>query len=216
MHSIKGVLFDFDGVIADTMHDNFKAWSIAFQKISAVSITKEDFFPLEGRGISKIAEIIGKKYNISSSKFEELAREKEIQYLKIYNFQIYPEISEIIDLLKTKKVKIALVTGASRARLVETMPPNFLDKFNCLITAEDVRYTKPDPEPYQKGLKCLGFEPNKCIVIENAPLGVQSAQASGLRCIAITTTVRREALSQADLVVESFEELKMKLYDYIK
>lgn len=215
MYNIKGVLFDFDGVIADTMQDNFRAWNLAFQKVSAISILREDFFPLEGSGVRKIAEIIGTKYKISSSKFEEIAVEKESQYLKIHKFKIYSEIYEIIDLLKAKEIKIALVTGASKARLTETTPKEFLDKFNCLVSADDVRHTKPHPEPYEKGIKCLGLESRESIVVENAPLGVRSAQSAGIKCIAITTTVRKEALSQADLVVESFEELEVELYKFI-
>lgn len=215
MNNIRGVLFDFDGVIADTMHDNFRAWQFAFQKISGLSILKEDFFALEGRGVNKIVEIIGAKYEIPHSKFAEIAREKETHYLNAHNFQIYPEIYELIELLRKKNIKFALVTGASQARLLKTVPNKFLDKFNCLVTAEDVKYTKPHPEPYRRGLECLGLKPKECIVIENAPLGIESAQLAGIRCIAITTTVRKDALSRADLVVESFEELKTELFNYI-
>jgi mannitol-1-/sugar-/sorbitol-6-phosphatase len=71
-----------------------------------------------------------------------------------------------------------------------------------LVTADDVKNGKPDPEPYLKGAERLGLSPGECLVIEDAPAGIQSAHAGGLRVIGLASTYAVEKLSAADAVVQ--------------
>jgi beta-phosphoglucomutase-like phosphatase (HAD superfamily) len=74
-----------------------------------------------------------------------------------------------------------------------------------------VVHGKPNPEPYQTALDQLGLNKQDAFVVENAPLGIRSAKAAGLRCIALETSLAREYLKDADYVFSSFSELNHHL-----
>lgn len=76
-----------------------------------------------------------------------------------------------------------------------------------LVTAEDVRNGKPDPEPYLRGAQLLGVNPQSCLVIEDAPAGIRSAHAGGMRAIGFASTYPKEKLTEADAVAGSFADL---------
>jgi mannitol-1-/sugar-/sorbitol-6-phosphatase len=80
-----------------------------------------------------------------------------------------------------------------------------------LVTADDVAHGKPHPEPYLKGAELLGFSPSDCLVIEDAPAGIQAARAGGMKVIGITSTYKAGALEQADVVVRKLGEIQVTL-----
>jgi mannitol-1-/sugar-/sorbitol-6-phosphatase len=82
---------------------------------------------------------------------------------------------------------------------------------DVLVTAEDVAYGKPHPEPYLKGAELLGVTPAECLVIEDAPAGIQSAHASGMKAIGLTSTYPASALSEADAVVQKLAQIQFGL-----
>jgi sugar-phosphatase len=79
-----------------------------------------------------------------------------------------------------------------------------------LVTAEDVSHGKPHPEPYLKGAELLGFKPADCMVIEDAPAGIQSARAGGFKVIGITSTYPASKISDADAVVAGLEQIQVR------
>ena len=80
-----------------------------------------------------------------------------------------------------------------------------------LITADDVTHGKPHPEPYLKGAQLLGVEPAECLVIEDAPAGIQSARTGGMKAIGLTSTYPASALTQANLVVKSLTQIQVRV-----
>jgi sugar-phosphatase len=87
---------------------------------------------------------------------------------------------------------------------------------NVMITADDVAHGKPHPEPYLKGAKLLGVNPEECLVIEDAPAGIQSAHAGGMKAIALASTFPASALSEADAVVEKLAQIQVGLEEQQK
>lgn len=202
---IKAILFDFDGTLADTMKDNFLAWKKAFEKYN-IEIKEEDYYPLEGTKLTEIARLISNKYRIEEepSKIVEL---KNNHYLLNNSVSFYPGVIDIIDILK-KKVKIAIVSASPKEKLNKTVPKEFLEKFDVIISGEDSKIGKPDPEPYLNAARKLKTIPEECVVIENAPLGIKSAKKAGMYCIAIESTLDKKFLSEADEVICCFKKLK--------
>lgn len=82
-----------------------------------------------------------------------------------------------------------------------------------MLTADDVVKAKPDPEMFLKAAQRLKCRPEECVVIEDAPNGITAARAAGMKCLAITTTHKRDELKGADKVISSFNELAI---DYLK
>ena len=199
------VLFDLDGTLADTMEDNFLAWKKSFKNYGT-NITREDYFPLEGMNLLNIAKTISNKYN-ANAKPEELVKLKNKYYLENHNFRFYSGAEELVDTLKKNKL-LALVSASPKEKLEKTVPNNFLKNFNVVISGDDVQHGKPAPEPYLKAMNALSLKPKQCIVIENAPFGIQSAKAAGIYCIALATTLSKQELKLADEIVSDFKNLK--------
>ena len=78
--------------------------------------------------------------------------------------------------------------------------------FETVIAEEDAPKGKPDPQGFLVAAERLGVKPEECVVIEDAPGGVEAAKRAGMRCIGLTTSRPREALAEADVVVDSLEE----------
>ena len=82
-----------------------------------------------------------------------------------------------------------------------------------LVAADDVTHGKPHPEPYLKGAQLLGVNPAECLVVEDAPLGIQAARAAGMKVIGLTSTYGPEELSQADAVIRQLSEIQIHAAD---
>ena len=204
--NIKAILFDFDGVLANTMEDNFIAWKKAF-KDKGVEIERDDYFPLEGLQLKHVAETIGNKYCIDKKYYEDVVRFKNKYYLDNHTFSFYEGVTELVDLLVKNNMKLAIVTASNKERLEKTVPENFLNKFEVIISGEDYVNGKPNPEPYLTAMKKLKISSEECIVVENAPLGVESAKSAGAYCVAITSTLEKKYLKEADEIIGKFLEL---------
>ncbi len=214
---IRGILFDFDGVLVDSMNDNFCAWEKAFSDFGA-RIQKEEYFILEGRRLIEIAKILGEKYRISPENYPRIVGLKSKYYLDLYTFRFYPGVEEFIDLLKKENILISIVSASPREKIEKTVPQNFLKKFDAIIGGDDSEKGKPNPEPYLNACKKLGLIPKECIVVENAPLGIEAAKRAGIYCIAICSTLDKTFLKNADFVIDNFRELgtvdKLKFNEY--
>ena len=126
------------------------------------------------------------------------ATEEEIQRIykaKSDEFNSYPEAErmpgswEVIQKIKSAGLTPMIVTGSGQESLLDRLNQNFPDTFRkeLMVTAYDVKYGKPNPEPYLMALQKGGFKPNEAIVIENAPLGVQAGVAAGVFTLAVNT-----------------------------
>lgn len=206
----KAVIFDFDGVVADTMKDNCKAWQLALKTLG-VEINPIEYFLLEGMGRFQIAKYFIRQYKLQPDFYIKLAESKEYFYNEINNFKFFPEIVEILEFLKQNKTKLGLVTGASKNRINTHLSKDFINFFDVIVTADDVKESKPNPEPYDNAVKYLKIDANEALVIENAKLGIQSAKSAGCFCIAIETTLPRNYLIQADQIFSNHNELLQKL-----
>ena len=204
------MLFDFDGVITNSMDLHYRAWQSVFTQFH-VRINKLDFYKMEGIGISRVGETLAKKYNINLGFLPRLIREKRKYYKEIDNFQIYDHLIPFLNFLKVNNILMAVVTGGSLQRVQKNIKMHLDGYFSGIITPEKVKHTKPSPEPYLKGAESLGLSAGECLVIENAPLGIQSGKKAGMIVIAIQTTLPAKYLKQADYIVEDFIKARMLL-----
>lgn len=212
---IKAVIFDFDGVVGNTMNDNFIAWEKALL-FYQIKVTPLDYFLLEGMTRFQIAYELIKHHQILDININELVNRKEKYYAKYHKYKLYPEIIDILFLLKENNVNMGLVTGASKNRIQNTVDKALLDYFSIIITADDVDKGKPDPEPYVRAIQALKLDASQCLVIENAQLGIQSAKKAGCKCFAIETTLPKQYLEGADEIFSSHVELLFRMRNMVK
>jgi|TARA_Y100000310_G_scaffold311828_1_gene358511 beta-phosphoglucomutase len=210
----KAVLFDFDGTLADTMRDHYAAWEKASLDYG-IKLNPEDYYPLEGTNVFEIAKRLFKINQISSDE-KELVQKKEKYYLDKYTINIYPGVEYLINKLRSYKIKLGIVTTGLRKRIFSSVPKQFLDMFDVIICGDDTVKGKPFPDPYLKGMKKLILKPKECIIVENSPIGVESAKATGAYCIAICSTLGDEYFTKADVIFNSFEVMsRSDVFDHM-
>ena len=202
----KAVLFDYDGVVANTMEDNYCAWQFAFSKHN-IQLDRLRYFQMEGMTPLAVARSVLEENGLAPDPAAEIAREKERYYIAHHTSSLQDGIESLISDLKTRGHLVGLVSGASRERLHGSGIARLLGQFDVVITSDAVARGKPDPEPYQLAAQRLGVSPANCLVIENAPLGIASAKSALMDCIAVCTTLGREYLGEADLVVDGISDL---------
>lgn len=209
---LKAVIFDMDGVLVDSMPYHADAWITVFAGVG-INIKREDIYEIEGSNHTGIIDLIFKKAGRipEPSDFNKLAEEKKKIFSKINKVTVFNGIYECIDLLK-KSCLLGVVSGSDKAVVKELIERFFPDAFSVLVTGNDVIKGKPSPEPYLKAVEMLKVEKQECIVIENAPMGVESAKMAGLFCIAIPTYVDPGMLENADMIIP---DQKM-LFEFLK
>ena len=205
---IKAIIFDMDGVIIDSEDLRTKAYNNALQKMFGVQIPKGK----EARDGSR-EEVNAKRFfdmlNIKGDTKEFLKLKKE-EYRKLFekNIDLCLGAEDFLKKVKSEKLLTAITTSTGRVITDKILAQLDLEKyFNLVITANDVENYKPEPDCYLKTVKELEIDPAECFVIEDSPIGVAAAKAANLKCVAITHTHHSDELKQADLIVDSFEEI---------
>jgi beta-phosphoglucomutase len=202
-----GVLFDFDGTLARTMEDNFEAWRAVTRRYG-IELEPDDYYPFEGLPLKEIAARFFRVNSLPAPDVAELVKLKDAWYLENHRFSFYAGVEELIDALARGQVRMGIVTAGLRDRLVKSVPHDFLEKFTAVVTGDMTERGKPHPDPYLRGAKGLGLKPEACIVVENAPLGIQAAKKAEAYCVAVCSTLDRRYLSEADEVVDQFTDLE--------
>jgi HAD superfamily hydrolase (TIGR01509 family) len=126
--------------------------------------------------------------------------------------RLFPSVPLVVDRLRQAGCRMGMVTGSSRNSLERVLTEDQAQWFDVIITADDVVRGKPHPEPFLLAARALKIEPEKCIVIENAPFGIEAARSAGCAAAAIfCTTLSKEDLGWANWIVKDHEELEVLL-----
>lgn len=204
---IKGIIFDVDGVLLDSMPDHADAWIYAFKQ-SNIDIERTDIYEIEGSNYRGIVDIIYSKHNLTPTiqDYSYYLSVKRDRFLAHNNAKPFNGMQQCLHKLKSK-YKLTVASGADKKIVNELINKFYTNIFSVLVSGEDVHKGKPDPEPYVTAASYMHLQPEECIVIENAPLGVQSANNAGMYCVAVPTYITKEKLYQADMIVENHEAL---------
>jgi beta-phosphoglucomutase len=205
---IKAILFDMDGVIVDSLHYHYLAWDKMFRDRGG-KVIEHTVLLHEGRNSREILPILMEetKVHIPENEWDDFIERKREYYRSIVELKYFPNVFETIQELKSRGLKTALVTASARKNMEKAIPEDKRQLFDVILTAENFRKAKPNPDPYLEAQKRLGVSVNECVVVENAPLGIEAAKNAGMICIAVETTLGREYLTQADFIINSIEEL---------
>ncbi len=207
----KAILFDMDGVLVDSMNYHMQSWKQLLEN-DGIFVTERFIYEHEGAmGLDIIENLFHKTgLPIDSNQILEIYdRQNHIfreEYLR--KVRLYPETLPLISGFQQRGLRLGLVTS-SRMNLVEQIWEDYqgLDRFEAIVTADDVTRFKPNPDPYLKALEKLNQEPEGCLVIENAPAGIQSAKAAGLTCYAVASTLPPSYLQASDRIFPNLKAL---------
>lgn len=187
------------------MENHYYAWKKSFFEHS-ITLKESEYYPLEGSKLIKIAEHILLKNKRSKLLAKNIVKRKEIYYNSNNKIIFYKDVVKIINLLK-KNYSIGIVTATKSKTFENTIPNNFKNKFDIIVTGDETREGKPSAQPYLLAAKKLNKKNSNCIVVENAPLGIISAKNAGMFCIAISSTMSKSYLLKADIILEKFNEI---------
>lgn len=202
----KAYLFDLDGTLIDSMASNFNAWAKALKHYS-LTMNKEWYYQNEGRNIRKLIVGLLEKNNVKENILDDLIFLKESYFKQEYIFNPYPGVENLLKKIQSKNIKIGMVTAGLKSRVEETIPAVFLKYFDTVIAGESTIRGKPFPDPYLEALKNLNVNACDAVAVENAPLGIESAKSSELFCVAIASTLPRERLAAADVILNNIQDL---------
>lgn len=202
----KAILFDFDGVLGRTMDDNYSAWVKALAEYNVV-MDAEDYYLQEGRKASEIAEYATRNYGFPPETVMKITDLKDTNYLNDNKFSFYEDVPAVIEWVRSLGLKVGVVSGGSKKRLLDPRVVELLNTFDVVVTASDYSVGKPSPEPYLTAARALNLDPKDCLVVENAPLGIEAAKEAGMKCIAITSTLNKKYLSRADHIIDFLREV---------
>lgn len=211
----RALIFDFDGVIADSEPLHLTA----FQETLAahgIALGREEYYAryLGFDDHDAIVEALGTAGRPAAPEtVRVLMADKAARFLALARAaSLLPGVDRLVR-EAAARVPLAIASGALRLE-IELVLANagLADAFSAVVSAEDVRAGKPSPEGFLAALGRLracvpDLAPAECVVVEDSPPGVEAARRAGMRCVAVTSSVARAALAEADLVVSSLEEV---------
>jgi len=202
------VIFDMDGVIVDSMPYHFLAWYEALMPYG-VRVNCFDIYSKEGERWDKSLSDLLKKRGITPTRrlLLKIFTERQKIFRRYFKRSIFPGTKEFLECLKTRGYLLGLVSGTPIDEISHILPFSIKALFNTIIGGDNVRKGKPHPEPYLKAASSLGLLPEECVVIENAPNGIISAKRAGMYCVAVSTSLPKEYLKEADAIADSLEDI---------
>lgn len=204
----QAVIFDMDGVIVDSMPYHFLAWYEALRPLG-IRVSCFDVYAKEGEQWEKSLKDFLRHSGVNPS--QDMLKRVFLRRQKIFkkNFKrfIFSGVYDFLICLKNKGYRLSLVTGTPQDEVKRILPKRIYSLFNSMVCGDSVKKGKPHPQPYLTAARMLKLRPDQCVVIENAPYGIQSAKKAGMFCIALTTSLPKDYLKKADLTVQRLEEI---------
>lgn len=212
-----------DGTLFDSMPFHADAW-MEMCRENDIPASRDEFFMYEGRtGASTIDILIRRAFGRPATDEEKTAlyhRKTEI-FRSFQPVEVMPGAQLLLREMIEMGIIRVLVTGSGQASLLSSLGAIFPGAFSedRMITSRDVIHGKPDPEPYLKGLDLAGVKADEAIVVENAPLGVESGARAEVFTVGLTTgPVPESALYEAGaaVVFESMEAFALDFKEMVE
>jgi HAD superfamily hydrolase (TIGR01509 family) len=213
-----GLIFDVDGVIADTERVNAEASIQVFADLFGVEgVVRTDFEAGLGRGAAEYIRAAARMHGLDLSDEEVIAATEARQQLFLERLEAdpLPPFPGVLKLMQTalaqKDFRVAIATSSTREKSEAVLKSAQIPyKQMVYVTGSDVKNRKPHPELFLMASNRLGLPPASCVVIEDAPNGVAAAHAAGCRCVAVTNSTSKEKLAAADRIVSSLDEMDLQ------
>ena len=222
---LQAIIFDFDGVIADTERLHLRA----FREVLAgqgVELTEADYYARYlGLDDYHVLRAVARDCGLTpdDTRLAEILHDKAARYERLIatTAVLYDGVEQRLREW-SREVPLAIASGALRSEIERILQRNdLLSCFAAIVTAKDVARGKPAPDPYLTALERLHVaaraealpSPGGCVVIEDSLPGIEAARAAGMRTVAVTTNYSAERLANADLVVPSVFALDLQTLD---
>ena len=211
VNGLRGAIFDWDGVIINSAEHHELSWERMAREIGK-ELPEGHFkagFGMKNEVI--IPEML--KWATDPDEVRKLSLRKEALYREVvveHGIVALPGVAEWLEMLRAASIPCVIASSTHRENITTTLGVLGLESFfNAMVTAEDVKRGKPDPEVFLRAAEKIGVRPAHAVVFEDALVGLAAAHAAGMRVAAVTTTNPREVLAQADWIVDRLDELSV-------
>lgn len=205
----KAFLFDLNGTMINDMEFHNHAWHSILTKdlganISFEAVKKEMY----GKNQDLLERVFGIGH-FSQEQIDQISIEKEHRYQAAYkkHLILIPGLDKFLEQAKEAGIKMAIGSAAIPFNINFVLDNlDVRNYFSAIVSAEDVKNSKPDPETFTKGATILGIMPDDCVVFEDAPKGVEAAQNAGMKCVALTTMHSADEFSAYHNIIAFIED----------
>ncbi len=210
---LQAILFDLDGLMVDSEPHSLASWQ-AVLKERGITLDQLTIDSILGLRIDATARTLIERYQLPDTvqALSDAKTEYQIAHLAGHVPPL-PGLFELLDEIDRRGLKRAVASSGIRRYVEAVLRVNrLLDRFSVIITGDDVAHGKPAPDIFLAAARALDVEPLQCLVLEDAPAGVQAAKAAGMSCIAVPNhSVAQLDLSQADKTMASLHDVRMFL-----
>ncbi len=198
LKNFEGLIFDLDGTLVNSMQFHIKAWQEVGEK-RGVSIPADYLAENGGRPSLLIAGELASRYAFSESP-ELLQKEKTENYVRhIPELFIYPDMLPLLDFALSSGISMIIGTGTLRSNVEAVMKHTGLDRYiTSFVCSDQVKKHKPHPDTFLLAAEIMGKSPDRCLVFEDAPLGVEAARRGGMDCCVV-----RDGLYDLDRIIRA-------------
>jgi beta-phosphoglucomutase len=208
---LKALIFDMDGVLVDSMPFHAAAWKKAFLDMG-MEIQDRDIYEIEGSNPRNGLPLLIRKARKEPEAydFETITSIYRQEFKRVFELKAFDGMRECLEVLKTR-FRLSVVSGSDHIIVHGIVDQLFPGIFDIVVTGDDIKNSKPHPDPFLKAVELLNVQRGECVVIENAILGVEAAKKAEIYCIGIPTYVEPSKLDRADLVVGDHQQLMQHL-----
>lgn len=205
-------IFDWDGVIIDSSRQHELSWQ-QLAKEHQRELPPNFFLKSFGMKNEKIIpNLLG--WAKETQEVAKIALQKEEMYralIKKNGINALPGVHDLLEQLRAARIPCAIGSSSPRENIKCIIDVLGVSKFfDVIICGEDVHHGKPDPEVFQLAAKGIGASPDKCVVFEDAHVGLEAARRAGMKVVGVATTHPAETLQDADLVVNRLTEVTVE------
>lgn len=216
---MKAAIFDLDNTLVITSKISFKIWKNVFRS-AGISFTKQDYKSIQGMKIEDaVAKILQGKNLESTILRKRLTALRFKEKEKIYRAATKKDLPEVkgatkfLAALKKNRIKLAVATSTDKASADRIMQMHKMRRyFDAVITAEEIRKSKPDPYVFLLAARRLRVKPKDCIVFEDSASGIVAARNAKMRCVAVAASKTRKELEKEKPyeIIRDFQSAKLE------
>ncbi|MBU3958294.1 MAG: beta-phosphoglucomutase family hydrolase [Candidatus Omnitrophica bacterium] len=210
MALLKGVIFDLDGVIVNTVPSHFEAWKKLFGEYGKDFAFQE--YKEKVDGIPRIDGVRAILKDLPEQELQKAAAKKQgyfLEFLEKDGIKVYNSTVDFIKEAKGHNLKVAVISSSKNCLYI-LKKAGIDNLFDIIITGNDIKKGKPHPDVFLLAGARLGLEPEECLVFEDAVLGVEAAKRGNFKCVGVDRYQEPRRLSKADLVISDFSEINLE------
>ncbi len=204
---IDAVVFDFDGVLARSIELHAVAYQLVLGPFG-VPVTPHQVYLWEGARSESIIRSFMEREGLEPNPalVQRLSDIKQATFERIGDPGLYPWAQDVIEAVHNRGFQMAICTGTRRENL-PLIAGDLLDRFSYLASQETYNEDKPHPEAFQTAADGLNVPAERCLAVENAPRGIQSAKSAGMTVAAVSVTLPPDNLKEAHIVLDAVPDV---------